>query len=314
MAEDPATAFILAAGLGSRLRPLTLHRPKPLLPVCGVPMLDQALALCRQHGHTSVLVNAHHRWEQVAAWAEAQGVGLQVELPEILGTGGGLKAARDRLAERVVVVNADILCDLDLGALVAAVPPGGAALALGTDPTVAAEAPVRAEADGTVVRLRELCPPIGEGLPGTHFTGLHALDRAVLDRVPEGFGCIVRTAYIALLPERRLSSIRHAGLWVDIGTPAEYLRANLDLLDGRMAPPIDPWSRGSRGPGGSFLGAGARVAGSIDRCVIGAGAMVPAGSRLRRCVVWDGVVVPPGDWTDAIVYDGGQVLQVDPEG
>ena len=79
-----AVTFILAAGLGSRLRPLTNHRPKPLLPVCGVPMLDQALALARQHGHEHVLVNAHHLWEQVAAWCETRGASLQVELPEIL--------------------------------------------------------------------------------------------------------------------------------------------------------------------------------------------------------------------------------------
>ncbi|KAA0231251.1 hypothetical protein EDM76_11015 [bacterium] len=63
------TAFLLAAGLGTRLRPLTLERPKALLPVCGVPMLDYALALARAHGHASILVNAHYLWRQVAAWA-----------------------------------------------------------------------------------------------------------------------------------------------------------------------------------------------------------------------------------------------------
>ena len=60
------TAFLLAAGFGTRLRPLTLARPKPLLPVCGVPMLDYALAHVRAHGHNDVLVNAHYLWEQCA--------------------------------------------------------------------------------------------------------------------------------------------------------------------------------------------------------------------------------------------------------
>ena len=107
------TAFLLAAGFGTRLRPLTLVRPKPLLPVCGIPMLDYALAHVRKHGHDQVIVNAHYLWQQVAAWADRDGVTLQVELPIVLGTGGGLRAASETLAERVVIVNADILSDVN---------------------------------------------------------------------------------------------------------------------------------------------------------------------------------------------------------
>lgn len=304
------TAFILAAGFGSRLRPLTTHRPKPLLPVCGVPMLDQALALAHAHGHEHVLVNAHHLWEQVAAWCETRGASLQVELPDILGTGGGLKAAAERLAPRFVVLNADILTDIDLGALVAAVPDGGAAMALGSDPEVAARAPVLADAEGVLVKLRELVPEQPGGLPGTHFTGIHALDRATLDRVPDGFACIVRSAYLELVPARRVRAVRHGGLWVDIGTPAEYLRANLDVLSGAVRPPVDPWQRGARGPAGSWIGPGAAVEGAVSQSVVGDGAVVPAGASLTRCVVWDGVTVPPGDHTDCVIYDGGGVLAV----
>lgn len=304
------TAFILAAGLGSRLRPLTNHRPKPLLPVCGVPMLDQALALARQHGHEQVLVNAHHLWEQVAAWCETRGASLQVELPEILGTGGGLKAARSRLGERFVVLNADILTDIDLSALLEAVPSGGAAMVLGTDPAVSSRAPVLADSTGTLVKLRELVPEQPGGVPGTHFTGVHALDREVLALVPDGFACIVRSAYLDLVPARRVQTTRHTGLWVDIGTPAEYLRANLDVLAGVVHPPVDPWSRGTRGPGRCWVGPGSQVAGSVEDSVLGAQAVVPAGAHLRRCVVWDGVTVPEGTHEDCIVYDGGQVLKV----
>ncbi len=304
------TAFILAAGLGSRLRPLTNHRPKPLLPVCGVPMLDQALALAHQHGHEHVLVNAHHLWEQVAAWCATRGASLQVELPEILGTGGGLRAASDRLAERFVVLNADILTDIDLSALLGAVPAGGAAMALGIHADVAARAPVLADPSGVLVKLRELVPEQPGGVPGTHFTGVHALDRAVLDLVPEGFACIVRSAYLDLVPARRVKTTRHTGLWVDIGTPAEYLRANLDVLEGRVTPPVDPWMRGSRGLGGCWVGSDCRVEGKATLSVLGDGAVVPAGATLQRCVVWDGVTVPKGDHEDCVIYDGGSVLPV----
>jgi len=304
------TAFLLAAGHGTRLRPLTLARPKPLLPVCGIPMLDYALAHVRAHGHTEVLVNAHHLWQQVAAWAERHGVGLQVELPDVLGTGGGLRAALDRLADSVVVVNADILSDVDLSALVAALPTDGAAMALRAHPDAEQIGPVLADTSGTVVRITTVVPGT-DGVPGTHFTGVHAMSRAAVGRVPpDGEQCVVRTAYKALVPAGGVGSVVHRGSWIDVGTPAAYLQANLDVLEGRVQAPIDPWTRGTTGPGGSWIGAGAVIDGSIERSVIGAGAVVPETARLVDCVVWDGVTVPQGRHVGAVVYDGSNVLDV----
>lgn len=301
------TAFLLAAGFGTRLRPLTLARPKPLMPMCGVAMLDLALAHVRAHGHEEVLVNAHHLWEQVAAWAERNGGGLQVELPDILGTGGGLRAARERLAERFVVVNADVLSDVDLTALLGAC--DAASMALRPSPDAERIGPVLADEHGVVTRITTVVP--GGGLAGTHFTGVHALSRDALDLVPlEGEQCIVRTAYKALVPERRVRAIRHEGAWVDVGTPQAYLKANLDALAGRLVLPVDPWSRGERGPGGSWLGEGARVDGEVERCVVGAHAHVPSGARLVDSVVWDGATAPDGEHERAVIYDGSRVLLV----
>ncbi len=307
-AEPRATAFLLAAGLGTRLRPLTLDRPKPLLPLGGVPMLDHALGLARKHGHENVLVNAHWLWEQVAAWAVERGVALQVEQPTILGTGGGLKAARDRLADRFVVVNGDILCDIDLTALRAAVPEGGAAMALRRDADLAARAPVEADADGVIVRMRDFARGPGVGIPGTHFTGVHACDRGVLDGVPDGEQCILRTAYRDITPDRLVRATLHAGTWFDIGTPDQYLAANLAVLDGTLATPVDVWARGERGPGGSWVGPGARVDGDLSGCIVGAGARVPADAVLSDCVVWDGVQVPPGTHHRVVFHDSGALV------
>lgn len=310
------TAFLLAAGLGTRLRPLTLARPKPLLPVGGVAMLDLALAQLRQHGHERVLVNAHHLWEQIAAWAEQHEVALQVELPDILGTGGGLRAALDRLADTVVIFNGDIIADINLTALTAACPPGGAALALREIDELGTITPVVPAADGRVQRIGEItwspdAPPCPRGGAGVHFTGIHAMSReAILGTPAEGFSDIIRSAYIPLVQQGQVQSIRHGGIWMDLGTPPAYLAANLAVLDGRLRLPVDPWARAERGPGGSLVGAGARVEGRIERCVIGAGAMVPAGASLRDCVVWDGVVVPDVEAEHAVVYDGGAVLAV----
>jgi mannose-1-phosphate guanylyltransferase len=324
------TAFVLAAGLGTRLRPLTDHRPKPLVPVCGVPMLAYALASCARHGLTDVVVNAHWLAEQVVGWEgvrEGVRVAISVELPEILGTGGGLRAVRDRLAPRFAVVNADVLSDVDLSALLAAVPPGGAAMALRSDPEPARYGIVAADADHRVVELTTVARADARGPVDrtTHFTGIHAMDRAALDRVPPGFQCIVRTAYRSLVPERRVAGVVHRGIWLDVGDPAAYLDANLAVLDGGLALPLDPVERagyarlGGRERGDSALVAGVDLDGPVwigpgaelgrgarvTRSVIGAGARVPAGVELVDSVVWDGVTVPAGAHRRVIVHDGG---------
>lgn len=330
-----AQAFVLAAGLGTRLRPLTDHRPKPLVPVCGVPLLAWSLALCARHGLREVIVNAHWLAPQIEAWAgEREGVRVTVstEQPEILGTGGGLRRVADALADPFVVLNADVLHDVDLRALLDAVPPDGAAMALRPDP---AEAPrygvVAADASGTVVRLTTLASAPAEGAlrDDTHFTGIHAMSRAALARVPEGFACVVRTAYVGLVPERRVAGLRYGGPWLDAGDPAAYLEANLAVLAGGVPTALDPfaraaWSRDGAGRergdraavagvevrGAAWVGPGARLGPGVvlQDAVVGAGAVVPAGTTLRRAVVWDGARVPPGAHDGVVVHDGGLLV------
>jgi len=322
------TAFVLAAGFGTRLRPLTEVLPKPLVPVCGVPILSYALAGCARHGLDRVVVNAHHLADALASWeGEREGVRitLSVESPEILGTGGGLRQVRHLLAERFVVVNGDVLNDVDLAGLLAEVPEGGAAMALRPHPDAARYGVVAADATGTVVRLASVAEAEPEGPvdEGTHFTGVHAMHRDALDRVPDGFACIVRTAYKQLVPKRRVRGLRHEGLWLDVGDPAAYLEANLAALRG-LALPLDPFARAawwrSEGRSGGDPGwvAHAEVVGSawvgemacvgralVEDCVIGAGAAVAHGASIRRCVVWDEAEVPAGDWSDTIFYGEG---------
>lgn len=326
-------AFVLAAGLGTRLRPLTLHRPKALVPVCGVPMLAYSLALAARHGLRDVIVNAHHLAGQVEAWAgEREGVRVTVtvESPDILGTGGGLKAVADRLAERFVVLNADVLADIDCEALLAAVPDGGAALALRMRAAGEDYGTVAADAEGAIVRVRRYeGAPVGAIDASTHFTGVYAMHRDALSPVPPGFQDVVDTAFAPLIASRRLVAVRHGGLWLDVGDPAAYLATNLAVLSGAVRPPLDPLSRAgwgrrggyghgdkglvgqSRVEGDAWIGAGAvlapgsRVTGSI----VGERVWVPTGADLVECVVWDGATVEPRRYERAILHDGG-VLHV----
>lgn len=212
-----ATAFILAAGLGTRLRPLTLTTPKPLLPVAGRPMLDHVLDHVRAHGHDEVLVNAFWLADQVVAWAEGRpGVRVVVEAPAVLGTGGGLRNARDLLADRFVIVNGDILSDVDLTALWDEPAPAVMALRRQDEPR---HTGVALDEQGVV---RGISGVVGEADRRLHFTGVHVLDRDVLELVPPGEQCIIRTAYRALIPEGRVRGRLHDGAWTDIGTLEEY--------------------------------------------------------------------------------------------
>lgn len=325
-----ATAFVLAAGFGTRLRPLTEVRPKPLVPICGVPALAYSLALCARHGLDEVVVNAHYLADQLLPWEgrhEGVDVRVSVESPDILGTGGGLKKVADRLAQRFVVLNADVLHDVDLGGLLEALPEGGGAMALRPHADDAERyGIVAADATGTVVRLVALAeaPAEGDVRTDTHFTGIHALDRDALDRVPDGFACIVRTAYQGLVPERKVAGRRHPGPWLDAGDPAAYLQANLDMLHGRVRLALDPAPRAAvhRAADGTghgelpgvelvgpvWVGQGARIGAgtTLAETVIGAEATVPEGTRLTRCVVWDGVAVPAGDHADTVFFADGQ--------
>lgn len=326
-----ATAFVLAAGFGTRLRPLTLDRPKPLVPIGGVPALAYSLALCARHGHRDVIVNAHYLADQLRSWeGEREGcrVEVHVEEPDILGTGGGLKAVADRLSQRFVVLNADVLHAFDLQALAEQVRPAGAAMVLRPSEEAERYGVVAADATGTVVQLVALADAPAEGpvARDTHFTGIHALDRDALDLVPEGFACIVRSAYQALVPQRRVGSLRADGVWLDAGDPHAYLEANLSVLRGEVELALDPWTRARSGQrhgrrfgprpegveleGPVWIGAGAVIepGARLSHCVIGDGAHVPAGAQLHEVVAWDGVVVP-GSIARAIVHDTGTWME-----
>ncbi len=288
---DEARGFVLAAGLGTRLRPLSDHVPKPLLPVAGATLLDRAIAALDQAGIERIAVNLHHRADRIAAHLAARPDAARFHLsrePEILGTGGALAGARAFLAgARVCVVyNGDVLCDLDLSVLLAAhlcrraadLAPALATLALVDWPVVNS---VLLGPDGGV---RDIAGRLGAaaaapaGCRGLTFTGIACYDRAFLDRVPPGPGSLV-DVLVTLLRERP-GAIRghvHTGAWEDLGTLPRYLDAHRRLL----------------GPGFVSAAAGARLppAGRLDECVVLPDAVVPEGMSLRRAVCGDGWVV-----------------------
>ncbi|HWV39226.1 MAG TPA: sugar phosphate nucleotidyltransferase [Vulgatibacter sp.] len=314
-------AMILAAGLGTRLRPLTDRIAKPALPILGDTLLGNNLALVAAAGATEVVVNAHHLPQTVAAAARiaADRLGLRLHLsferPEVRGTGGALVAARPLLdrGEPFLLLNGDVLTDLDPAAAVAAHLASGAAttMVLRPMPPGAPFAPVEVDEGGLVARIaghgREPAP--GEELRPYAFTGIHVLSSAIFDVLPaKGAPCVNRQGHASLVARgaRVLGHVQAEGSWSDVGTPERYLQANLDVLEGRCRMPGWPFGAVERTPGAWVHPTAVVEAGAVLRapCWIGPGARVGAAAAVGpRAALLEGslalaevrdAVLPPG--------------------
>jgi mannose-1-phosphate guanylyltransferase len=272
--------MILAAGLGTRLRPLTDLCAKPLVPVGDRPALDHVLDHLRAAGVGRFVVNAHHHLDQLRAFAEGRpGLALSVE-PDLLGTAGGIANAGPLLGDRDVLVwNGDILADIDVQALVAA-HRGLATLVV--QPLGRGEGSVGLDAAGRIVRLRQ--ERFGDEARGGQFLGIHVLG-AELRRLLPGQGGLIEDVYVpALARGETLGAFLFERPWHDIGSVTSYLEANVAWLARRG---LACWI----GPGGAVA-----KGITVDGSVVGGGATVTGHGVLARCVVWPGAhVVAPLD-------------------
>ena len=335
-------AMVLCAGFGTRLRPLTDRVPKPLVPLCGVPLLRYNLALLRNAGVRELVVNTHHLAVQMEQGALEIGreLGLAVtishEVGHILGTGGGVRRAATLLGPGTfLLLNGDMLFDVDLEAAMLAHRTAGATatMVLAPYPRGASYGAVEVDASFNVRRIAGRGAPAEPGLTKMHFTGVHVLESEVLARLPpDGESDINRTAYVRLIHEgaKVLGWVQN-GYWGDLGAPRSLLRANLDVLEGKVplqrfrpgadafagtrevapgvhADPqavIDP-SALLKGP--SLLHAGAVVGPAAQigpQAVIGGGVRVDAGGAVVRAVCWAGTHVAAGERVqDAIAAPG----------
>lgn len=293
-------AMILAAGLGTRLRPLTLELPKPLMWLGDRPMVAHIAERLAEGGALAAVLNTHHLAEAFRPEVlEAMPLPLTVlHEVEILGTAGGVANARGALGEGDVVVwNGDIVIDLSVRALVEAHKAWGLAATLAVAPRPAGEGTVGLDAEGHVVRLRG--ERFGVEARGGDFGGVQVIGEELRRALPEQ-GCLVGDGYLPFLRRGgRLGSVPAPEVWDDIGTVAAYLAANARWL---------AKARKSHEGARSFVGAGAQVAPGVDvtGSVIGAGAVVEGEGALRGCVVWPSAAArAPLD--RAVVTAGGRV-------
>lgn len=279
--------MILAAGLGTRLRPLTLELPKPLLPVGDRPAIAHvADALSRAVG--ALVVNTHHRAEAFAGLTLAL-PHVALHEPEILGTAGGVANARRWLGDGDVLVwNGDIVADVDVAAALAARRAVGALASWVVAPRAPGEGTVGVSRDGFVVRVRGSV--VGDEARGGDFLGISALSPELVATLPRE-GCLVGDVLEpALTRGGRVAVAWHEGPWDDIGTLATYAAANARWL-GARASFVAPGATVAPGRDvtGSVVGDGAVVAASATRSIVMPGARVDA--PVDRAVVTRGGAV-----------------------
>ena len=309
-------AMLFAAGLGTRLRPLTDERPKPTVPVANRPLAALALAHLAHAGVRRVVVNTHHLGAELPGLlAPHTPPGLDVRYvheARLLGTGGGLRHAARALRvgadddELVVVMNGDVVFAPALARAIAhhraidAIATMIVRATPGSDGHGAVEIDVRS---GRVGRLHQRPVAAPPGLVPVTFTGVHVLSRRAFADLPEE-GCIARAAYRRWIDTgERVGAVLDESPWRDLGTLREYLDGNLDLASGALRSPYV-----GVGAAGSLIAAGVRIhaSASLQRCVVGAGAVVGPGVRLEGVVVWDGACVMR-DARDAVVTPRGVV-------
>jgi mannose-1-phosphate guanylyltransferase len=290
-----ASAIVLCAGFGTRLRPLTDELPKPLVPVGDRSILEHALGSLSRAGFTEAVINVHH----LAGLFERHLPKLQRELAvrvlveaDIRGTAGGVAGSREHLQTAPVLVwNGDILVDPPLDQLVAGSEPHS--FCLGVAPRALGEGTVGLDARGHVVRLRG--ERFGTEASGGDYVGVLALGGALLSTLPER-GCLFGDVALPLLRGGGVvRSVPVHSAWTDAGDLAHLLAANWAWLAVRGL--------------GAFVGEGAEVSRTVElrQSVVGAGARVSGDGVLERCVVCPGAsALAP--LRDAIVAPSGRVI------
>ncbi|QEC47740.1 NDP-sugar synthase [Baekduia soli] len=308
-------AVILVGGEGTRLRPLTSRRPKPVITLVDRPFLVYMLEWLRGHGVDDVILSCGFEPTQVReALGDGAALGIRLRYvvePEPRGTAGALKYAQDLLDERFLMLNGDVLCDIDVSAQLRRHEETGAVGTLGLVPVddPSAYGLVLLDEDHAVTGFLEKPGP--EELVGLQTTlisaGIYVLEHAVLDLIPEGRNVsIEREVWPRLVGAGLFGAPAQDAYWMDIGTPDRYLQGTFDILEGNVRTGVAE----RLGPGFLAVADDVRVDGRIiPPAVVGAGCRIDAGAHVGSLVVLGpGVTVGRGARVErAVVLDGATI-------
>ena len=306
MPREPLEAIMLVGGKGTRLRPLTLSAPKPLLPTAGVPFLAHQLSRAAECGITHVVLATSYRAEMFAeAFGTGEQFGLSVDYvheSEPLGTGGGIRNAAAQLRggpdDPVVVLNGDILSGHDLPAQVDLHRKREAAATLHLVPVAdpSRYGCVPTDASGRVTAFLEKTPdPVTNQINA----GCYVFRRSVIDQIPAGqVVSVERETFPGLIAAGAVvMGYAEAAYWLDVGTPEAFVRGSCDVVLGALrSPALVP------APGEFLVLGDAAVSGDAQLSggtTVGYRAVVEPGAVVSGSVIFDGASIGPG----AVVRD-----------
>ncbi|MCI5149548.1 MAG: nucleotidyltransferase family protein [Candidatus Electrothrix sp. MAN1_4] len=272
-------AMLLAAGFGTRLRPYTLVRPKPLFPICNTPLLHILLDKLIDAGCDRIVVNCHYLADQIKEAATGRPEVILQHEEEVLGTGGGLRKALEHFRdEPVLVMNGDIYHDIDLLPLMNRHKTSNDAVTMALH-----EYPRFHSVIVDQGRVRGFSTD-KEQQNVLAFTGIHVVNPEVIGQIPaQGFFHSI-DLYKELAKAGKIGFTRIDGsFWKDIGTPDDYLDLHRHLLSIRTP----SWQIHEN----AVIGKDVELK---DWGAIGPRAVIGNGAKLARCVIWDGAEVAAG--------------------
>ena len=304
-------ALILAGGEGTRLRPLTYTVPKPVLPLAGRPHIAYVIDWLVRHGVDDVIISCGFLADGMReALAELQpGVKIRyAEEPDARGTAGAIRFAEEMLADRFLVLNGDVLCDLDLTALIEQHGSTGAqaTIALYPVPDPTGYGLIHRHDDGEVTEFLEKPEPDQIDTDEIN-AGAYLLERSVLDLIPPDTAVSIEREVFPRMVGKGLYGIRLEGYWIDIGTPDRYLEANWDILEGRVETAV-----GARLDGAARVGEGSEVSPAAQLkppCVVGRNCRVGDGATIERSVLLDGCTVEDGASISNSILSAGVTVE-----
>jgi NDP-sugar pyrophosphorylase family protein len=318
-------AILLAGGKGTRLRPLTVHTPKPIVPILSRPFLYYQIDLLKQVPEIDeVILSLNYQPRRIEEmFGEGEGLGMRIRYvvePMPLGTGGAVRYAGDSLTESVVVFNGDVLTQVDLAAVLRLHRERKAKATIVLTPVENPRAYglVETDARGNIQRFLEK-PGDSEITCNTINAGIYVLEPDTFDRIPKDTAWSIERSFFPSLIERGETFVAYVydGYWIDIGTPAKYLQVHRDIMDGSYsAPPfngaplawISPDARievGAEVHGPCFIDDGVVVksgAKVLPYSVIGRQTHIEEGAHVEGAIIW------PNGWIGPDASIRGAIL------
>jgi NDP-sugar pyrophosphorylase family protein len=311
-------AILLAGGKGTRLRPLTIHTPKPIVPIFDRAFLHYQIDLLKQVPEIDeVILSLNYQPRRIEeVFGDGSGTGIRIRYvvePAPLGTGGAIRFAAQGVSDTLVVFNGDVMTSVDVKRVVELHRERRAKATIVLTPVEnpAAYGLVETQPDGAVKRFIEKPDP-AEISCDTINAGIYVLEPETFDRIPKDVSYSIERAYFPSLVERGEPFIAHIdrGYWIDIGTPEKYVQVHRDMFDGKFS-------------GGSFAGVNRRQAivapeARIEDgarltapCFVDAGAHIKAGARIGPySVIGRGAVVEEeADVASSIIWPNSRIGQ-----